>query len=374
MLLIIYFVVIVGISSAFKPGEARFWRQRHSQLVLSSQADTGGEFEDPQQPQLPSRRVKIAARRVILTAMALPLRSLAEGMADNPMDDNQQQESLLNSPEMRKGLVNVPSDDFWYPPYMIGTWDTSFKFLGANFSSKLPLDKLSEGDHVPGFGKYSVIFLPDMGKDVSNVRMRYVQVDSHVREDHPHNLRSLVAAFCPGTTVDSAPYSFQKAPNWLTAPANRWHIDFHDGDGPGQVDIFTRKRDIKTDAGTVVTKEFLQQTLRRSTMPSGGRARKSVGEYALVWRISVPASSRDEFVTTENLRKTNALIGTLDVYSYLSPMDVLYSQEPKYPVAVYSYAVEMKRSEDDAASLANTVYPFVPSSAGPVELDRFFGH
>ena len=33
--------------------------------------------------------------------------------------------------------VNLPSDDFWYPPFMIGKWDTTFKFLGATFSDKV---------------------------------------------------------------------------------------------------------------------------------------------------------------------------------------------------------------------------------------------
>ena len=230
MLVIVCFVVVLGIIDAYRLGRYKFSCHGHSQLALSARKKKDWEFEDAQQPQAPSRRVKAAARRAVWATLLLPLRSLAAGMAANPMDDNQL-ESLLNSPEMRKGLVNAPSDDFWYPPYMIGTWDTSLQFLGANFGSKLPLDKLTGGDHVPGFGKYSVMFLPDMGKDVSNVRMRYVQLDSHVREDHPHNLRSLVTAFCPDTTVESAPYSFQKQPNWLTAPANRWQIDFHDGRG-----------------------------------------------------------------------------------------------------------------------------------------------
>ena len=84
------------------------------------------------------------------------------------------------------------------------------------------------------------------------------------------------------------------------------------------------------EVGTAVTKEFIQQTHRRTNTDGS----KVVCDCALVWKVSVPAPDRDEFVTTENLRKTQALIGTLDVCAYLSPSDVLYAREPKYPIAV----------------------------------------
>ena len=87
------------------------------------------------------------------------------------------------------------------------------------------------------------------------------------------------------------------------------------------------------EVGTAVTKEFIQQTHRR-TNTDGSKVSKVVGDYALVWKVSVPASDRDEFLTKKNLRKTQALISTLYVCAYLSPTDVLYAREPKYPVAV----------------------------------------
>jgi len=253
---------------------------------------------------------------------------------------------------------------------MIGTWDTRLKFLGAILTSKLPLETLSERNHVPGFDKNSVIFAPDMGKDVS-LQLRYVQLDSHVRDNHPRKLRSLVTAFHQDAVVDAAPYAFQKQPNWLSAPANRWHIRHHDSQGSGEVDLFTRKRSIQTEARTAAWKEFIQQTHRR-TNTDGSKDSKVVGAYALVWRVSVPASDGDAFVTTDNLHKTQALIGTLDVYAYLSPTDMLYAREPKYTVAVYSYDVDITCA--GVTSGDDTVYPFVPDSAGPVELDQFFVH
>lgn len=318
-------------------------------------SDQSGEFED----------ARSDVERV-LKSTKKTLKSSITSLLIGPLvvSANEDVRLSLQDSDLRKGLVNVPSDDFWYPPYMIGTWNTQLKFMGANFTAKIPLGTLKENGHVPGFDKYSIIFLPDMGKDVS-MQMRYVQLDSHTREDHPRNLRSLVKAFLPETDVQKAPYAFQKASTWFSAPSNKWHIEYQDATGRGQIDLLTRKRRITTDAGTVTTTEFIQQTHRRE-----GQRIPVVGEYALQWRISAPASDRDEFVTTEALRRTSRLVGSLDVFAYLTPTDTLYAQEPKFPVAVYSYAVDMQRSE----ASEDTVYPFVPPGAGPVELGDFFGH
>lgn len=135
------------------------------------------------------------------------------------------------------------------------------QFAGAKFTNAIPFESLSKDGTTPGFSKYSVIFAPNMGKDISNLILRYVQIDSHPREDHPFNIRSLVSAFLPNTTVASAPYSFQKAPDWFHSPANKWHIVYDDEDTKQEVsiDLFTRKRDVKVFAGSVETIEFFRQ-------------------------------------------------------------------------------------------------------------------
>jgi len=159
-------------------------------------------------------------------------------------------------------MVNTPSDDFWYPPYMIGYWNTSMIFNGAKFTDKIPLDTLSLNNNVPGFTKYSIIFIPFMGKDIHNLTLRYVQIDSHPREDHPFNIRSLITSFLPDTVVDSAPYSFEKAPNWVYSPSNTWNIAYHDPEGAGSIDLLTRKRANRIYAGAVETIEFFRQVGR----------------------------------------------------------------------------------------------------------------
>jgi hypothetical protein len=192
---------------------------------------------------------------------------------------------------------------------MVGVWNVSMRFTGANFTDKISPETLAEGNNLPGFAPYSVLSLADMGRDV-DVTLRYVQIDGHPREDHPANLRSLLAAFAPDATVVDAAYAFQKAPDWFHSPANRWRVKLHDVDSEIQTDLLTRKRSISVVAGAIETTEWIQQTLRRRPWPSSDDSpdqlapqeqwgRPVVSDYALNWRIFVPASLRDEFVTTE---------------------------------------------------------------------------
>lgn len=165
----------------------------------------------------------------------------------------------LNSEFYHLSPISIQSDDFWYPPFMIGKWKTDFSFKGATFNSVLPLEDLATKGDLPGFSKYSVLFIPDMGMDVKNVILRYVQLDSHPREDHPHNIRNLVSAMIPDAVVDAAPYSFQKAPDWFHSPANKWTIKYHDDKGRGEVNLLTRKRNIEVFAGAWESIEYIEQ-------------------------------------------------------------------------------------------------------------------
>lgn len=173
----------------------------------------------------------------------------------------------IESPKYKRGLLNPPNpliDDFWYPPFLIGRWNTSMTFRGANFTDLIPIETLAKKDNLPGFSKYSVIFAPDMGKEISNTTLRWAQIDSHPREDHPFNVRNLITAFIPDAVVDSAPYSFQKAPDWFHSPANQWVIHYHDATGEGKVELFTVKRELEVFAGTAESSEFIRQVSMRA--------------------------------------------------------------------------------------------------------------
>lgn len=167
--------------------------------------------------------------------------------------------SLLDRTDVHYAPYNIQSDDFWYPPFLIGRWDVSLNFKTAEFTGTVPIDTLSMNNNLPGFTKYSIFPIPEIGKDVDHLQMRFVQLDSHPREDHPHNLRQRVTNLSPTTIIDAAPYSFQKAPFWWSSPANQWRIKYHDETGSGDVQLSTRKRQINTFAGTVETTEYFSQ-------------------------------------------------------------------------------------------------------------------
>jgi len=102
-----------------------------------------------------------------------------------------------------------------------------------------------------------------------------------------------------------------------------------------------------------------------------------VGDYAINWKLSTPASLKDEFVNVEDLRKTDRLVGRLNVLVYLRPshpLYVSYSRRGPQPVGVFSYNVSMQRIGDLINETKNSVYPFVFRFDGPVELDKYFGY
>lgn len=180
--------------------------------------------------------------------------------------------SILNDPTLLLPSVNLPTDDFWYPPFLIGRWKTDLSFDYAELQPQLDGVNIEElKKSLPALSnavsdRAALIFQPaNVGKDIpgSNLLLRFVQLDSHPREDHPHNLRQLVSAFSDDQIiVDQAPYSFQKAPNWIYSPANRWDIDYHTVQGEkGRISLETIKRNIFVESGYSQTTEFFRQVI-----------------------------------------------------------------------------------------------------------------
>ena len=223
----------------------RMVRQYRSKSILLMNSN--------EEPKSPLEQVRGSTASGALGALSILLSSQAvNALASSPVENS----------EYKKALWNIQSDDFWYPPFLIGRWSASLKFTGAQFTKKVPLETLAQNENLPGFSKYSVIFAPDLGQDIKNVTLRWAQIDSHPREDHPHNIRQLVKAFVPDARVDSAPYVFQKAPDWFHSPANQWTIKYHDSTGEGVVVLNTLKRDIEVFADTVETIEYFRQVIK----------------------------------------------------------------------------------------------------------------
>ena len=72
-----------------------------------------------------------------------------------------------------------------------------------------------------------------------------------------------------------------------------------------------------------------------------------MGDFAVSWKLTVPASAQDEFITAEDLRRTDRLEGQLRVLVFLRPTHVLYTKAPGgMPVGVFAYNVSMNRIGD----------------------------
>eukprot|EP01031_Cornospumella_fuschlensis_P041508 gene41508-50653_t len=297
----------------------------------------------------------------------VPLTSISLAKEDLP-------KGSLNSIEGVKPLELASADDFWYPPFLIGRWKADFKFSSAEFSEGLPARELAKSGELPGFQKYSVFMIPNIGDDAS-CELRYVQIDSHPREDHPANLRRLVSAFSPSTIVDAAPYSYQRS-SIFRHPSNTWKIQYHDEAGRGEVELLTRKRIIETSSGTVKTVEYFHQTHKR-VENSGKKTEFKPVDYALQWDLSIPSARRSEFLNIDEIRNADALQASLSIFAFFQPSDELYMKYPSRPAAVFTYDVQMNRilpeDGDRRRDVESTLYPFVPLDAGPVELDQYFG-
>ena len=87
------------------------------------------------------------------------------------------------------------------------------------------------------------------------------------------------------------------------------------------------------------------------------------------WKLSVPASNRNEFIKVEDLARSTEINGNLDFLVYFQPTNDMYLKVPAIPAGVFSYNVSMIRILDPSD---NTEYPFVWRDDGPIELDKYF--
>jgi cold shock CspA family protein len=154
---------------------------------------------------------------------------------------------------------------------------------------------------------------------------------------------------------------------------------YNDSKGYGTINLETQKRDIIVTAGSVETLEFIRQTHIRNQYNNDtnkNMKRKHIikSDYALKWKLSVPAALNDTFITVQDLRSSNIIIGTLDILVYVQPTNDLYMTLPGRPAGVFSYNIVMERLGDPTEMTNNTEYPFVWKDDGPVELDQYFGY
>lgn len=201
----------------------------------------------------------------VSTQVATPTTNENSGAISTSKVSSSRPKSLLETSMMTYSKqiapVNIPSDDFWYPPFLLGRWDTVAKFRQAEFAPGLPVQQLIDKHLLPGLSPYSIFPFPGIGKDVQHPIIRFVSLDGHPRQDYPFNLRQWYQKQSPETVIDDAKYSFQKAPTWFSAPANHWNIKYHDEKERGSVEIVTKKREIQVYAGVAETTQYISQVL-----------------------------------------------------------------------------------------------------------------
>ena len=93
----------------------------------------------------------------------------------------------LTNPQYTKRLFNIPPGAAQYPSSFQGLWSTSYKFVDAKFDPTIPMKELAKDVNVAGFRKYSVAFIPDVGKDFS-CRLQFKKGGKGIVEDRVTDL------------------------------------------------------------------------------------------------------------------------------------------------------------------------------------------
>lgn len=76
------------------------------------------------------------------------------------------QQSKLDDQTYRKPIFNLPPSEQEFPSYYKGLWDCEYRYSSAEFSDKVQFQSLQRDPNVAGFRKFSVAYMPDIGKDV----------------------------------------------------------------------------------------------------------------------------------------------------------------------------------------------------------------
>lgn len=166
--------------------------------------------------------------------------------------------SILEDPFFEKSIFNLPPGLTPYPSWLAGTWSVNYKFVGAQFTEQFPYRTLASNVNVPGFRKYSVAYLPDIGKETT-AKLRFVNGgDGIISEDRVFNLKSIFQSFMNDVhaVVDTTSYDSE-------TNANRCSLAYHDDKGSGKIELFSNSRTwrSKDTDGTFQTAENIRQVI-----------------------------------------------------------------------------------------------------------------
>jgi len=238
--------------------------------------------------------------------------------------------SILDDSAFKKPLFNIPPSDLKYPEYFLGLWDVNLNYQKAEFSERVRFQDLQNDVNVGGFRKYSIAYMPDIGKNAQTT-FRYIRRDGSVVEDIPFNLKGIIEnqfreSQCKVSGIE---YNPQRNPN-------RLGLEYNDSKGSGRIEIFVNSRSSSVDLSfhSFTHQRQLSNRQQRDILTEKGGYKQAVSQLICDYAIEMYLKPEDN---------TNRLRGTYIIYSYLQPQDALFFQSADLPVAAFTYSISMMK-------------------------------
>eukprot|EP01041_Mallomonas_annulata_P012500 gene12500-26310_t len=231
---------------------------------------------------------------------------------------------LLDNEIYTKPLLNLPPNRFEYPSFFQAVWNIDLIYKDAKFTNAIEFNKLARDVNVPGFRKYSVGFLPDLGANIKT-KWNFIPADSSsgtIIEDRSTNLKNIIEDTfqISNCIIDGIDYDSIKNPN-------RCSIQYHDQKANGKLELFTNYRKSLLKKNQFYSLEHIRQSSVRQVY--GQRASQTIGDYAIEMILNFDS---------EKISPTN-VNGIFRVISYLQPQDDLFFIRPSKPVGIFEYDI-----------------------------------
>lgn len=143
---------------------------------------------------------------------------------------------------LKKPIFNFPPTEQHYPPFLSGIWKAEMKYQRAAFCPAFTMKQLASDLNIPGFRKYSVVFLPDIGADATTfLRFENIQrplvAGPILIEDIKTYVDSIFTSqyATVASKVDTFDYDPAKNPNRIS-------LLYHDTKGTGAIELFVNSR------------------------------------------------------------------------------------------------------------------------------------
>lgn len=230
---------------------------------------------------------------------------------------------------LKNSVFNIPPAAQVYPQFMRGEWEVKATFAGFLFPSKsLSKSKVTADVSIPGFQKCSIAALADVGRDLTQYRMR---IDDRGLEDRPFTLAQQIDSHLGYKAVKEVFYDGASNPNRLSISFEPYKTR-----NAERIELFCNAREselvpnpTRDSLKIFVCSEYIRQ-VTFSLSQEFGVARQVVGNYAHFW-------------TWREQESDDRLTGNVLTAAYLDPQDPLFFDEPSKPVVVYSHELAAEK-------------------------------